>query len=335
MKIVCALDMHFSHHLDHLVPLCELLDATLLLFTDEDEKILLQYYPPISYEKIPEGHILYEFLSSCDLIISTSKSGKNLSEQTKLMTGRTVPYVFLPHGQSDKAFSAHDMAHYVPYRFVYGQYMIDQLEAQGVTPRKTFTLGNYRYKYYLKHRQFFDALVPEMDQRKATLLYAPTWNDEENSSSMRQALDFFEELTEAYHVILKLHPFSERYQPGYYYALEERAHCTSGCTIANAIPFVYPFLSKTDLYLGDYSSIGYDFLAFDKPLFFLQPQNEQKNEAGKTLQKCGTIVENIKSISTTKDTFSLERKKRYEYTFGKEENNLVSLLSQCTEAQVV
>ncbi len=32
-------------------------------------------------------------------------------------------------------------------------------------------------------------------------------------------------------------------------------------------PLVYPLLAATDIYLGDVSSIGYDFLMFNRPMF--------------------------------------------------------------------
>ena len=45
-------------------------------------------------------------------------------------------------------------------------------------------------------------------------------------------------------------------------------------------PLIYPLLKQVDIYLGDYSSMGYDFLYFNRPLFFLSHKPT-------LLQRCG------------------------------------------------
>ena len=51
-------------------------------------------------------------------------------------------------------------------------------------------------------------------------------------------------------------------------------------------PADYPLLNRLDIYIGDMSSIGYDCLAFDKPMFFLN----QNDREGLYLFGCGVEI---------------------------------------------
>ena len=91
-------------------------------------------------------------------------------------------------------------------------------------------------------------------------------------------------------------------------------------------PPIYPLLKAADLYIGDFSSIGYDFLSFNKPMFFLnQTRRDVKKDPGLFLYQCGIeitpdfyekIYEIIqKELSQDQALFSDIRKKIDEYTF--------------------
>ena len=73
-------------------------------------------------------------------------------------------------------------------------------------------------------------------------------------------------------------------------------------------PLIYPLLKQIDLYLGDYSSIGYDFLYFDRPLFFLETPEKT------ALQEYGERVRKEDLTNLIERTF--ERQKIYSHVFG-------------------
>jgi hypothetical protein len=77
------------------------------------------------------------------------------------------------------------------------------------------------------------------------------------------------------------------------------------------------------------SSVGYDFLAFDKPMFFLNKQRrDPRTDRGLYLFRCGTEVKPDayplfyqildKYLPNDKELFSDVRKATYRYTFGAE-----------------
>ena len=102
-----------------------------------------------------------------------------------------------------------------------------------------------------------------------------------------------------------------------------------GLIFLKDFPLVYPLLAHTDIYLGDMSSIGYDFLPFNKPMFFLNKQKrDPKTDRGLYLFRCGVDIKPdaypliYKFIETRleddQENFSAIRKEVYDYTFGEE-----------------
>lgn len=93
------------------------------------------------------------------------------------------------------------------------------------------------------------------------------------------------------------------------------------CFFLKAFPSIYPLLEYTDVFVGDMSSIGYDFLTFNKPMFFLNPC--ENKEA--FLFQCGVeikpnqyhdLYDIMKKELSKKDFFSPIRKKVYSYSFS-------------------
>ena len=125
--------------------------------------------------------------------------------------------------------------------------------------------------FYQKYQSFYDALVP----KKPFLLYAPTWQDSEQSTSYFDALPHLLALPETLTLVIKPHPH-----------LPLVPIDRPNTRLLIDFPPIYPLLNNLDAYIGDMSSIGYDCLAFDKPMFFLN-QNDRK---GLYLFNCGVEI---------------------------------------------
>ena len=123
-------------------------------------------------------------------------------------------------------------------------------------------------------------------------------------------------------MIIKLHPFLAEFHPAHTYHILESYKDTPGITFLSNFPSIYPLLAACDIYIGDYSSIGYDFLAFDKPLYFLTENTPQES----TIHPCGLVVPSIEKISSfIKSTLEENQKEKeairksvYKYAFGEE-----------------
>ncbi len=316
-------------HLDHLGVLSAVLDIPLIV-TDERNLLLSQeFYPDLKAQLMGLDELTMEHLAcNYDTLFETGKFfAAQLKPFIQLLFGKTMRFVFCPHGNSDKG---HSLGQHVDQdiSLVYGDHLHDLLQKNGAAKqiRHIVRTGNYRYPYYLKHKPFFDALAQKkvfsrFQVEKPTILYAPTWNDRENPTSFFEHTDrIIQELSNSYNLLIKLHPFLIEDHPAHTYHIMARYEDHPGVVFLTDFPPIYPLLARCDLYLGDYSSIGYDFLAFDKPLYFFN------HSAVSPLQTCGLTIPSegasekflTSSIKECSTRFSEQRKKVYNHAFGKE-----------------
>ncbi len=128
-------------------------------------------------------------------------------------------------------------------------------------------------------------------------------------------------------LIVKLHPNLLEQQDIMVEEIIDRYSSHKHILFLTDFPPIYPLLNLADVYLGDMSSIGYDFLALDRPLFFLnQNARDPLTDPGLYLFRCGIEIkkENYPLIYKTIDDFfhfelrpfSPIRKDVYAYAFG-------------------
>jgi CDP-glycerol glycerophosphotransferase (TagB/SpsB family) len=78
-------------------------------------------------------------------------------------------------------------------------------------------------------------------------------------------------------------------------------------------PPVYPILSLADVYLGDASSVGYDYLFYERPMFFFPAKHSGR------LHTCGRLLDPAQDLYSQLDEtnrFAKEQRKLYQYAFG-------------------
>jgi CDP-glycerol glycerophosphotransferase (TagB/SpsB family) len=88
------------------------------------------------------------------------------------------------------------------------------------------------------------------------------------------------EIGSDFNLLLRLHPFLEDLYP----AQVEIIKSLTAIELSS-FPSIYPILRRADYYLGDASSVGYDFVSLDKPLFFLERFEGEIYDCGLTLSK--------------------------------------------------
>lgn len=310
-------------HLDHLGPLSSVLDIPLVVTEESTYRAAKTFYPDLNVsllglDELSIGHLAENY----DAIFQTGKFwAAELKPFLELLYNKKMRFVFCPHGNSDKGHSLQTHAEQ-DVSLVYGDHLRELLERTGATQKigALVRTGNYRLPYYLRHQGFYDALAQKMvfdrfREKKPVILYAPTYNDKENPTSFFSAVDqVVQELAPHFNVLIKLHPFLIEDQPAQVYKIMGAYENHPSVVILEEFAPIYPLLAKCDAYLGDYSSIGYDFLAFDRPMYFL-------NEASTSpLHACGMsgMSEIFNTMEFNKTHFSAQRKKIYLYAFGEE-----------------
>jgi len=250
---------------------------------------------------------------------------------------KKVHTLWCPHGNSDKGRSIFYMEalHKEEMALVYGKQMIDYLQEKKVFDQLKghAIVGNYRYGFYLEHKAFYDELVQKqilekMPKAKKLFLYAPTWQDFERSSSFFDAMPLLAKNRPAdVNLLVKLHPnLLQEEDPMAHRLIEEYAHEKHILFFSDFAP-IYPLLNRADVYIGDMSSIGYDFLTFDRPLFFLNQNGRDPIKdpglylfrTGEVIDKehYGEIYERIEHfLNFELRRFSEVRKEVYTYAFG-------------------
>ncbi len=309
-------------HPDHLAPLCHMMDIPLIITDPALYELSLNHYPQI--ETIYCDHLSFghDFLkTNFDTLFISGK--RWTTELAHLLRGQ-MRFIYCPHGNSDKTYG---FKHIDPHllhdiHLVYGPQMLRYLDQHNVLEKiqKTVITGNYRYRFYKQFQRHFDDLAEreifsQFEKNQPTILYAPTWKDSENSTSfLDHCQSMIQALPKHFNLLIKLHPLLEKYQPAHtYYILE---HCKKYPNIQALLnyPAIYPILNRCCAYLGDYSSIGYDVLAFNKPMFFLH-----KADRKTPLDVCGIPIgenpfDTITTIQT--DAYKQAQYELYQDAFG-------------------
>jgi teichoic acid glycerol-phosphate primase len=326
------------HWTDHLAPICVLMGIPLLLTSEQHAQESQLIYPNleillVNWQDINLQYLIEEF----DVFFQSQLWHRDDFYQQcrhwEQFYNKTVRNVHCPHGFSDKLFWF-EKSVWEDILLVYGDNMLDLFKEVGVAEHLNVTVrtGNYRYLYYRQHQEFYDQLIKEMiwsglDRSKPTILYAPTCHDQENTTSFFQARELLANLPSDYNLVVKTHPLLEETDAPSLYELMGKYEDKSNIVFVKDLPLVYPILAHSDIYVGDMSSVGYDFLAFNRPMVFLnQLKRNAKQDRNLFLYRCGFTIEpdqykNFFKLLESQLPFDQERyaairQKVYQYTFG-------------------
>jgi hypothetical protein len=309
------LETPYNFFIDHLAPLCALLEIP-ILSSDVRTKLLYQnYYPEIefilkrwsiSYLIENFSHILYSFVPepSFKTIVNQEKE----LDPTHSLWKKNTQFIYHLHGCSDKGYHStwiDPKGHIcdVDLLLIYGPRMEELLRYKQLLdkPKKYLHVGNYRYLYYLKHKSFFDEkaycdIFSKFKRDQPVLLYAPTWEDHEKSCSFFDlALPLCTSLSNDFNILIKLHPNMtlERkgYDPSPILKLIYKLAKIPNVLVLPFYPLIYPLIEQSSFYLGDFSSVGYDVLAFEKPMFFFNHLSRSLDDPGAYLHRCGVVLQ--------------------------------------------
>ncbi|MEM8727461.1 MAG: CDP-glycerol glycerophosphotransferase family protein [Chlamydiota bacterium] len=335
-RLATVLSDQDRQFIDHLAPISQILNIPMIVNHEETESSIQNYYPQVKViykNSLDLGLYItqnFEIIYSC----LPSPLFREIVFAAELTFEKTVFNVWCPHGNSDKGHRSKYMESLSEERFalVYGQKMIDFLSEKGSLHQLEGVVrtGNYRLKYYNDNKGFYQKKLGRLIRfnRNKTILYAPTWKDNEDSSSFEGAIKrIMKTLPDHFNLLIKPHPhlFSS---PELFELFFYRFRTKKNVAVLPDFPPVYPVLDLADIYLGDMSSVGYDFLSFKKPMFFLNTNKRNPEEdKGLYLTQCGTLIEtedydNIFSIIENTDPSPFEKIQTavYGQVFGKEED---------------
>lgn len=330
-----------THYTDHLASICVIMGIPLLFIDEQDYSLGSKYYPTLDarlqeYREFNPDLLItnYDVLFMSDLWDRRTFHEKYAPLEQQYH--KTIRHVHCPHGFSDKGFYLKKCAN-EDITLIYGQNMLDLIKHSGAFENlnQYVITGNHRRTYFNMHRQFYDNLIanevlPRFAKKQPIILYAPTWLDMEDSTTFFDAYSYLlDNLPADYNMIVKLHPRLELDDTAQYYHIIGQYQDKPNILFLKDFPLVYPLLAYTDIYIGDTSSVGYDFLSFNKPMFFLNKQRKDpKKDRGLYLFRCGIDIKPDAypliyrfidvNLPTDKERFTKIREEVYQYTFGPE-----------------
>lgn len=327
------------HYIDHLAVISIIMNMPLLFIEEADAEYARKYYPGLNAAVAEFHEFNQEYLiANYDvLFMSDLWNREDFHKQYQLLEKKYNKYlrtVYCPHGFSDKGFYLRECAK-EDITLIYGQNMLDLLAHYGAIQdlNSYIITGNYRYSYYKQHQDFYRQILESeifnrLDKTKPTILYAPTWLDAEESTTFFDLSDFLcRQLPEDYNLIVKLHPRLELDDVAKYYSIIGKFEDWSNILFIKDFP-VYPLMAISDAFMTDLSAMGYDYLVFNKPIFYLNKhKRDSKKDRGLYQYRCGIEImpeDFAKTYSIIEANLSQDprlthiRKEVYEYTFGQE-----------------
>lgn len=332
------------HYNDHLAPIAILMEIPLLVLEQIDYDVCKKYYPGIDVRLVDYETFTPEALSQkySHFFVSDLWDRHSFKEKFgpfEKKYSKTIRNIHVPHGYSDKGFYIKKAA-LEDITLVYGQNMLDMFLQENVLHhlQQYILTGNYRYTFFKKHEEFYDNIVKKeilthFDQERKIILYAPTWMDLFESTTYFDSIDqILENIPDEYNIIIKPHPRLELDNIEDYYKILGKYQNNPRIFFLTEFPLIFPLLKYTDIYLGDMSSIGYDFLIFNRPMFFLNKDNrDPKKDRSSFLFNCGVPIKKShfsktfsiieKHLENDREKFQKIRQDVWEYTFGKQERD--------------
>jgi hypothetical protein len=319
--------------LDHLGVLAAILDIPLLVSEEKTYALAKKFYPQVKTTLVETSDLTVPFLAANydALFVSSRVWAIEKHPLFPLFCNKQMRIVYCPHGNSDKGHTlTKSLNAPEDISLVYGNHMLDLLKDTGRLDHtfRTIKTGNYRRLFFKEHSAFYQPLVEKalfskLDRSKRTILYAPTWSNSENPSSfLTECKNLIAQIAPPFNLLIKLHPYLFERHPAEVTAIVERYQHHPQVLFLDEFPPIYPILEASDLYLGDFSSIGYDYLSFDRPMYFFNTSNDRGSFLHKTGLSVSTQKENVfafieKTLEQNRREFSKTRKEVYNYTFGR------------------
>lgn len=152
----------------------------------------------------------------------------------------------------------------IDYLIVSSKYLAEQYSrAFGVDPSKVFATGLPRTDAVMDY--VMSGQNPRVPDGNKYILYAPTFRDDEvNDPKLHIDLDeLLNNLSSDYRILLRLHPYvAKKFNKEYIARYNGR--------VVNVSDYknLWELMGKTDLLITDYSSIIFEYILFDKPMYF-------------------------------------------------------------------
>lgn len=279
--------------------------------------------------KLPQEYSDYEglFTTDCNLDAYDLVLTPTLLRDHERPSKNNVVQIF--HGMSDKPFTyERNFRHYL-LCLCAGQRQVDRLLCNRLNREMRWV--KIGYPKFDRPPKAPDNLYND----KKTLIYCPTWR-KGGISSIEIFLDnndLINQILKAYNLIVKPHPnIFNRERKFYDQGIVDRLRQVPGIKLVRS-GNVMPLFARADLYIGDISASGYEWLYFNRPMIFLNPdpgvlRPSSDFKSMTYLWQCGDVCDDIRQLkgmidkNLHNDSYQGVREKIFRYSvFNPRDNN--------------
>ncbi len=244
------------------------------------------------------------------------------------------------HGLSDKKYGRSKKVLLYDLVLLPGKKEEDAYRTMGILDKMKYqTVG------YPKLDRVFQGKINQEEQRiklgldpdKTTVLYAPTWNDRTgNTSYPKFGVEVLNQVPSDINLVVKLHPNTKSYDKKYYPILKEIAAKKDNILFIDYAADIIPIMATADLLIGDISSVTHEFMAFQRPLVFLDSgfhlfQRKARTwiwQAGDVIKKKGQVWPTVLERLEHPEEYADIRQEILEYIFYKPDGNAAKRAAQ-------
>jgi CDP-glycerol glycerophosphotransferase (TagB/SpsB family) len=231
-----------------------------------------------------------------------------------------VKFVQIFHGTSDKTYNLNRESRYYDLVCLTGRSMLEDFNRKGLNKHGNCVVtGNLKADRIFKKQYNRDDEIHKLgfDPNKKTVLYAPTWMDGMGNSSFRKfgiALpDYF---PDEFQLIIKLHPNLHLYRTELVNRLILNIVHKKNILLLEQSAMIYdivPVMAAADLLITDVSGVSYEYIAFLRPIIFLNNRSPLRFLYGSRRKKIWVAGDVVSSLDALPETIrqNIENPQRY------------------------
>jgi CDP-glycerol glycerophosphotransferase (TagB/SpsB family) len=296
------------HQIGYIAGLLNKMDNS-VLYTDSDASL------GILKKNFPEINVKY-YSSFNDIINAMKSDGVKVLilqdfhyKKFNPLRDEEVKFVQIFHGTSDKTYNTNkEIVHY-DLVCVSGSKMLQDMEKKGLNKNKNCIItGNLKADMVFNKVYDRDREVKNLglDPGKKNVLYAPTWIDGMGNSSFKKfGLFLHDYFPQEYQLTIKLHPNIYLYKSDLVAKLKENIKGSKNILLLEENIKIYeiiPVLAASDALMTDVSGVSHEYIAFLRPMIFLNNKNLLRYFYGKArlrIWKAGDVVSSLEDLPKT------------------------------------
>lgn len=198
------------------------------------------------------------------------------------------------HGTSDKSHGVSKRVNDYDLLLISGKRKLQRMAGLG-----RLRPGHYALVGYPKVDRVFRGVLDRdvavhslgLDPARPTVLYAPTWRDNKQNSSLgRFGSEVMSAVPDDYNLVVKLHPNTRLYDKEFYPLAQRLAAVNPRIRLVEFEHDIIPIMAAADLLLCDVSTVSHEFLCFNRPMVFLDPRILPFGKDKTWIWQCGRVV---------------------------------------------